>query len=82
MENVTIVYNAMQTAMFWTNLLSGKNQKILLFGGDGTYCPAKETNCDFKNKNTSHSFKNFFHESQSATHEPLPKKAKIIPYMR
>ena len=53
----------------------------MLFAGDGTFSFVKETSRDFENENPSMFWKNFLRQSQSATPEPVPKKAKMIPFI-
>ena len=55
-----------------------KDQKptIMLFGGDGTHCFARETSRDYKKEKPSPSLKKFLCQSQPSTSEPEPRKDK------
>ena len=58
-----------------------KDQKptIMLFGGDGTNCFARETSRDYAKEKPSPFVKNFLRQSQPSTSEPEPKKVKMSP---
>ena len=53
-----------------------KDQKptIMLFGGDGTYCLARETSRDYEKEKPIPFLKKFLRQSQPSTPEPEPKK--------
>ena len=57
-----------------------KDQKLtfILFGTDGSYCFVKNTSRYYENEKPSFFFNNFLRQSQSATPEPLRKKAKKL----
>ena len=56
-----------------------KDQKptIMLFGGDGTHCFARQTSSDYEKP--SPFLKKFLHQSQTSTSEREPKKDKSSP---
>ena len=55
-----------------------KNQKIKLFGGDGTYCIVKRTSTDYENEKPSPFWKCFLFQSQLVTPKLVPKKEKLL----
>ena len=54
---------------------------ILLFGGNGTHCFARKTNCDYEKEKPYPFSKKFLRQSQPSTSEPEPKKEKSSPNM-
>ena len=58
-----------------------KDQKptIMLFGGDGTHCFARNTSRDYEKP--SPFLNKFLRQSQPSTSEPEPKKVKTSPNM-
>ena len=60
-----------------------RNQKptMMLFGGDGTNCFARKTNCDYEKEKPSPFLKKFLRQSQPSTSEREPKKDKSSPNM-
>ena len=57
-----------------------KDQKptIMLFGGDGTHCFARNTSRDYEKGKPSPFLKKFLRQSQPSTSEPEPKKDKSV----
>ena len=53
----------------------------MLFGGDGTHCFVKKTSRNYENEKRSPFLKKFHRQLPSVTPEPVPKKAKINPFM-
>ena len=60
-----------------------KDQKptIMLFGGDGTQCIAKQSSRDYEKEKPSPFLKKFLRQSQPSTTECEPKKDKSSPKM-
>ena len=60
-----------------------KDQKptIMLFGGDGTHCFARQANRDYEEAKPSSFSKKYLRQSQLSTSEPEPKKFKMSPNM-
>ena len=60
-----------------------KDQKptIMLFGGDGSHCFARETSRDYEKGKPTPFLKKFLRQSQPSTCEPEPVKAEVIPFM-
>ena len=54
---------------------------IMLFGGDGTHCFARKTNCDYEKEKPYPFLKKFLRQSQPSTSKPEPKKDKSSPNM-
>ena len=75
-------YKKCKACSHLTNIpFTEQEPNITLFGGDGTHSFAKKTNCNYEEEKPSPSPKNFIRQSQSRTKEPIPKKAKIIPFL-
>ena len=62
-------------------LFKDQELTIMLFGGDGTRCLARNTSGDFKKEKPSPFWKKLLCQSQSSKPEPEPEKAKSIPFM-
>ena len=56
-----------------------KDQKptIMLFGGDGTHCFARNMSRDYEKEKPSPFSKKFLRQSYPSTSEPEPKKAEV-----
>ena len=53
----------------------------MLFGVDGTYFFARNTNRDYEKGKPSPFLKNNLRQSDPSTSEPEPKKAEVFPFM-
>ena len=60
-----------------------KDQKptIMLFGGDGTHCFARNTRRDYEKEKPSPYLKKILRQSDPSASEPEPKKSEVFPFV-
>ena len=85
-NNKTTIFSYCKTCKPWCKVLNiafkDQRPKIMLFGGDGTHCFARNTSRDYENEKPSPFLKKLLRYLQPSTSDPEPKKkVKVLPIM-